>query len=326
LMCAALVLATVTACTAESPEAPPAVQNPAGLKLQAYAVPEKSHPHDVAPALDGGVWFTAQQAGYLGHLEPGSGKVTQVPLGQGSAPHGVIVGADGAAWVTDGGLNAIVRVDAATHEVKRFPLPSNRSGANLNTAVFDKAGTLWFTGQSGVYGRLDPRTGDLQVFDAPKGRGPYGITATPTGEVYYASLAGNHIARVDPGTGQASVLEPPTPGQGARRVWSDSKGRLWVSEWNAGKLARHDPAGGSWQEWPLPGKGPKAYAVYVDDRDKVWASDFTSNTLVRFDPETEKFESVSLPGDGAEVRQILGRPGEIWGAASALDQLIVIRG
>jgi virginiamycin B lyase len=315
---AVLMLVTVAACTSEDPERSPSA-------VKSYSVPEKSHPHDVAPAADGGVWFTAQQAGFLGHLDPASGKVTQVPLGQGSAPHGVIVGTDGAAWVTDGGLNAIVRVDGSTREVKRFPLPPNRSRANLNTAVFDKAGVLWFTGQAGIYGRLDPKSGDMQVFDAPKGAGPYGITATPSGQVYYASLAGSHIARIDTATSQATVLEPPTPGQGARRVWADSKGRVWVSEWNAGKLARHDPASGAWKEWPLPGKGAKAYAVYVDDKDKVWASDFTANTLVRFDPETEKFESFDLPGDAAEVRQILGRPGEIWGAASGLDQLVVIR-
>jgi streptogramin lyase len=30
---------------------------------------------------------------------------------------------------------------------------------NLNTAAFDASGTLWFTGQGGVYGRLDPATG-----------------------------------------------------------------------------------------------------------------------------------------------------------------------
>jgi len=46
---------------------------------------------------------------------------------------------------------------------------------------------------------------------------------------------------------------------------------------------------------------------------------------VRFDPETEKFGSVALPGEAAEVRQILGRPGEVWGAASRLDQLVVVR-
>src|SRR4030095_11003616 len=116
--------------------------------------------------------------------------------GAGSAPHGVIVGADGAAWVTDGGLNAIVRVDARTRAVRTFPLPADRAGANLNTATFDGAGMLWFTGQAGVYGRLDPGSGRMTVYDAPGGRGPYGMATTPAGQVYYASLAGSHIARV----------------------------------------------------------------------------------------------------------------------------------
>ncbi len=140
--------------------------------VEAYAVPAGARPHDVAPAPDGSVWYTAQRQGALGRLDPASGETLQVPLGRGSAPHGVIVGPDGAAWVTDGGLNAIVRVEPATLEVVVFPLPRGRGRANLNTATFDHDGVLWFTGQNGVYGRLDPATGDMVVFDAPRGRGP----------------------------------------------------------------------------------------------------------------------------------------------------------
>src|SRR5581483_6019698 len=202
--------------------------------LQEYPVPRGSHPHDVAPAPDGGVWYTAQAAGKLGRLDPTTGAIREIALGERSAPHGVIVGPDGAPWITDGGQNAIVRVDPATEQVQVFPLPNDRGNANLNTATFDKRGVLWFTGQSGIYGRLDPKAGKVEVFDAPRGPGPYGITTTPGGAVYYASLAGSHIARIDPETGQATPIEPPTGRQGARRVWSDSRGRVWVSEWNAG--------------------------------------------------------------------------------------------
>ena len=107
---------------------------------------------------------------------------------------------------------------------------------------------------------------------------------TPKGEVWYASLAGNHIAKIDLATGQAKVVEPPTPKQGARRIWSDSRSRLWVSEWNSGNVSLHDPADGSWKTWKLPGNSPRTYAVYVDDRDKVWLTDFSANAIVRFDP------------------------------------------
>jgi len=237
----------------------------------------------------------------------------------------VIVGPDGAPWVTDSGRNAIIRVDPSTEKTSVHPLPKGHGDANLNTAAFDGRGILWFTGQNGVYGRLDPRTGRIDVFDAPRGRGPYGIAAAPDGSVYYASLAGNHVARIDTATGAATAIDPPTPRQGARRVWSDSKGRIWVSEWNAGKLGAYDPGTGKWREWRLPGDSPQAYAVYVDETDRVWVSDFGANALVRFDPERETFRTFPLPSKGARVRQLLGRKGEVWGAESGTDKLVVIR-
>jgi virginiamycin B lyase len=297
----------------------------AALTVKEYAVPAGSHPHDVAPARDGGVWYTAQAAGKLGWLDPATGRIRQIGLGQGSAPHGVIVGPDGAPWITDGGLNAIVRVDPRTHAVRRFPLPASSGWANLNTATFDRRGVLWFTGQSGIYGRLDPRQGRVRVFEAPLGAGPYGITTTPAGTVYYASLAGSHVARIATGTGRASVIRPPTAGQGARRIWSDSRGKLWISEWNAGKLASYDPARRRWREWRLPGANPAPYAVYVDDQDLVWLSDFGANAIVRFDPRAGRFTAVPLPGPDAAVRQLLGRHGELWGAESGRDKLVLVR-
>jgi virginiamycin B lyase len=293
-------------------------------EVRTFAVPRGSRPHDVAPAPDGSVWYTAQGSGRLGSLDPATGRVDEIELGAGSAPHGVIVGPDGAPWVTDGGLNAVVRVDPASREVRRFPMPARTPDVNLNTAAFDREGRLWFTGQAGYYGRVDPGSGAVEVFEAPGGRGPYGITVTPSGTVWYASLAGSHVARVDPATGGATPVKPPTAGQGARRVWSDSGGRIWVAEWNAGQVAVYEPATGAWREWRLPGARPQAYAVYVDDRDKVWLTDFGANAIVRFDPVDESFRSFSLPEPNASVRQLLGRPGEVWGAESSADRLVVV--
>jgi virginiamycin B lyase len=162
------------------------------------------------------------------------------------------------------------------------------------------------------------------VFDAPEGRGPYGITATPDGGIYYSSLAGSYIARVDIETGATRVVDTPQRDGGARRVWSDSDGRLWVSEWNAGHVAVFDPATDAWKDWRLPGDAPMTYAVYVDEQDVVWLTDFGANAIVRFDPQTEAFTSFPLTSNPANVRQLLGRRGEVWGAESAADKLIVI--
>jgi virginiamycin B lyase len=299
----------------------------AQVTVQEYPLPPRVGAHDVwaDPAPGGPVWFSGQRSGELGRLDPTSGKVEMIPLGARSSPHGVILGADGAPWLTDSGQNAIVRVDPKTRAVKSWPLPEGTGYANLNTAIFDKAGIHWFTGQSGYYGRLDPKTGDLKVFAAPKGRGPYGIHVTPDGTVYYASLAGSHIARIDAASGKATVIEPPTRGQGARRVWSDSKGLVWVAEWNSGQLSRYDPKTGAWAQWKAPGSNPRVYAVYVDETDKVWLADWSAQAMLRFDPATQKFETFRSSTSTANVRQIHGRKGEVWTPESAADKLVVYR-
>ena len=313
----ALALASVVLTVGSSQAQPPS--------FETFALPTGSAPHDVAPAPDGVVWYTAQAQGAVGRLDPRSGKIDRIPLGDGSAPHGVIVGPDRAAWITDGGQNAIVRVDPKTLAVTRFPLPKNRPDANLNTAVFDKQGHLWFTGQSGIYGELDPRRASMRVFDAPHGPGPYGICVTPDGSLYFASLAGSYLGRIDPASGAAQVIEPPTPNQGARRVWSDSNGRVWVSEWNAGKVGVFDPATHRWREWRLPGDDPHAYAIFVDDKDIVWLSEWSANALVRFDPRAERFDVFALPRPHANVRQMMGRPGEVWLSESGTGHLLRYR-
>jgi virginiamycin B lyase len=290
-----------------------------------YQLPAGSYPHDVAPAADGTVWFSGQSQGVAGRFDPQSGKLEKIPLGPGAAPHGVIVGPDGNAWLTEGGQNAIARVDAATKEVKLYPLPAGFAGANLNTLVFDKAGMVWFTGQSGVYGRADPKSGKVDAWKSPKGAGPYGITVTPAGEVWYASLAGDHIAHIDRTSGAATVVDPPRKGVGPRRIWSDSKGMLWASFWHGGGIGRYDPAAKTWTTYPMPQSKSGTYAVYVDDRDRVWATDWMANAIQRFDPVTETFATFPSDKRSSNVRQMLGRPGEAWGGESGTDRLVVIR-
>jgi len=296
-------------------------------KLEGWPLnaPRRTGIHDVAPAPDRGVWFTAQASGHLGYFDPATAKTELIELGPGSSPHGVIQGPDRAAWITDGGQNAMVRVGWPDREVRKFPLPEGSSYANLNTCAFDGEGNCWFTGQSGIYGRVTVKTGEVKTWDAPKGRGPYGICRTPSGDVWYCSLAGSFIAKVDLRSGESTVVEPPTRNQGARRVWSDSRGRIWVSEWTSGQLSMYDPRSKQWKAWMPPEKNAHTYAVYVDERDHVWITEWTGNTTYRFDPASEKFEAFAMPRPAARVRQVLGRKGEVWLPESGTEHISVIR-
>lgn len=309
----------------------PGIGRAAAPALQAWplATAQRTGIHDVAPAPDGGVWFSAQRSGHLGWFDPATGKVELIALGAGSSPHGVIQGPDRAAWLTDGGQQAIARVSWPDRRVRLYKLPEGTPYANLNTCAFGADGNLWFTGQAGVIGKVDIKTGEVALREAPRGRGPYGICATPRGDVWYCSLAGSFIARIDLASGDSHIVEPPTKDQGARRVWSDSLGRIWVSEWNSGNVSMHDPraraAADRWRTWKLPGASPRTYAVYVDERDMVWLSDFAANAVLRFDPRREAFESWRHPREAANVRQILGRRGEVWLPESGTEHIAMIR-
>ena len=281
--------------------------------------------HDVAPAPDGGVWYTAQSDGQLGILDPKTGKVTFVKLGPGSHPHGVITGKDGNAWIADGGQNAIVRYSPKDGAIKVWKLPADTGYVNMNTCAFDGDGNLWFTGQSGFYGKLDVAKGEIKVWDAPKGPGAYGMTSTPTGDVWFVSLASSYLGKINKDSGEVTVVNPPRAKAGPRRVWSDSKGDLWISEWNSGYLARYSPAIGAWKSWKVPGADPQLYAVYVDDKDIVWVSQWGANSVYAFDPKTEVFKTVPGSKSGAQVRQILGRPGEVLIPESGNSRIVIVK-
>jgi virginiamycin B lyase len=82
LRVAVAVIAAIAAGTASG-----AQSGEAQLRVREYAVPSGTHPHDVAPARDGGVWYTAQHTGQLGWLDPKTGRSRLTALGSGSAPH-----------------------------------------------------------------------------------------------------------------------------------------------------------------------------------------------------------------------------------------------
>ncbi len=57
----------------------------------------------------------------------------------------------------------------------------------------------------------------------------------------------------------------------------------------------------------------------------MWLTDFRANAMVRFDPVTEKFDVFPSPRSNSNMRQILGRPGEIWSPESGTDHINLYR-
>jgi virginiamycin B lyase len=291
-------------------------------QLQGAAVP-----HQIAVQLQkgGNVFFAASNLGAIGRIDTESGAVTYMPLPSGAKPRGLALARDGKIYALDGASDAIVSQDIRTGENRRYAMPNGTSHLELQMGAFDGHGRLWFTGYSGWYGRLDPVTGKVKLYQAAGGRGPFAIAADREGGIWYASYVGNYLARVDINSGKSEMFPLPSDADGPKGIAIDGRGNVWTASLKDGAIARFSPANRSWATFRAPGNNPRIYGITIAPNGHVWASDIGENRVLRFDPATEKFNVAFANLPRAMVRHVAVGQGVIWAAESATDRMIAIR-
>ncbi|MCH8029816.1 MAG: carboxypeptidase regulatory-like domain-containing protein [Candidatus Dadabacteria bacterium] len=134
---------------------------------------------------------------------------------------------------------------------------------------FDSDGVLWTSGDSRVFGWLDPSLLDLGdcgiescpseqvaqgwfrvvvdsdgdgVADTPMPGSNYGIIPNPKDGTIWTTAIGypSAIKRLDPETGMFEIYTPPAPGHGARGIDVDTKGNIWTCLGGSGHVAKFD--------------------------------------------------------------------------------------
>lgn len=292
-----------------------------------YELGSAAVPHQIAVQLvrGGGVFFAAANLGAIGRIDVESGEVTYVALPSGAKPRGIVLSRDSRIYAIDGASDSIVSHDLKTGENRRFAMPSGFNHLELQMGAFDGHGRLWFTGYAGWYGRLDPVSGKVKVFQAPGGRGPYAMAADRDGTIWYASYAGNYLARVDDKTGKSETFPLPAEADGPKGIVVDARGRVWCASFKDGTLARFDPAEKRWSVFRAPGNNPKLYGLGVAPNGMIWASDIGESRVLRFDPANEKFGVAFANLPRAMVRHLAVGQGVVWAAESATDRMVAIR-
>lgn len=295
-------------------------------EFEIFSLPSGSQPERMAiEPVTKTVWFTARGLGAVGRLDPENGEVSLITLGSGARPRGLVADRAGRLYALDGALNAVHQVDMVTGDVRRFDLRAAAGYVQLMHATIDQRDHIWFTGYRGVYGRLDPATGDIRMFDASSGRGPHGIAAGLDGRIWIASFASDTILAVNAETGMHEARTLPRHLNGPKGIAVGAAGAVWVSCARGGSIGRFEPRTRQWSSYRLADADMRPYAIALDDANRLWVADETQPKLLRIDLANGGTEELTLPMTRPTMRHVLMDESALWCAASGSDKLVWIK-
>jgi streptogramin lyase len=132
---------------------------------------------------------------------------------------------------------------------------------------------------------------------------PYGIDITPDGMVWVARLYANDLARIDPDSGEITMID--FPFEGPRRLRADADGNLWIVAFQDSLLVKYAPATGEFTSYKLPVINEVPYALNVDrERGVVWVNGNQSDTILAFDIADEEWQVFPMPRQRFFTRDI----------------------
>ena len=193
---------------------------------------KNSGPHGLVADKDGNIWYTANFGGYIGKLDPRTGKIELKKVQTESAlPYGIQINSKGVPFFCELGTNKMGKIDPATMGITEYKLPEGARPRRLAIAADDK---IYFTDfKGGNVGRLDPLTGAVKMWPSPGGHnsGPYGIAITPDGMVWYSEsgVKPNTIIQFDPKTDKFARATIPSGGGVVRNMAATADGRVYIA-------------------------------------------------------------------------------------------------
>ena len=295
-----------------------------------YELPDvTAEPHEVTADAEGNGWVSQRRGGKLGRLDGKTLVYTEVapPPGQSKTMrlNGITYDARDKLWLIDGGPNRrFLSYDTRAKEFGVYMLPKLKNGnASGNSMRVHPNGTVWLNsiGSNQII-RLDPRTRQFTVFEAPAGvktgrtASPYGMAVAGDAKIWIIENAVNQMARMDPVTGKIDEFPIPVKDPVARKGGMDSEGNIWVGLHGAGHLMKVDYKTTAMTVYtpPTPDSGP--YSVQGDPKSKlIWFSQQHVDKIARFDPTTETFTEYPLPNAESDNRRIevdRVNPKRIW--------------
>ncbi|MEU4558665.1 hydrolase [Actinoplanes sp. NPDC023936] len=193
----------------------------------------------------------------------------------GQAPYAVAGDPTGTLWLTVLTPPGLAHVDPGDPEpaVHHEPLPETRPMLLSVTAD-----AVWYTRADDRLARRDP-SGAHAVIDLPKGTAPYGITATPGGDVWFTAPGTNQIGRLSGGAA-ITMVDLPVPDARPAMLTVDAAGTPWAALNGAAALARVRDGAVEIVELP-EGRTPPAPVGITAGETGIWYADIAGGSVGR---------------------------------------------
>jgi len=232
------------------------------------------HSFTISPE-DGHIFLTPSMQRELVEFDPESGEFFRYKMDDGFYPHTIRADDQDRVWFTLALSSQVGMFDRETETFTFYDLPARGiiEWAALKIIKFR-------LGHGYVGSRPDF---DWETSGFPM---PYGIDVSPVdGTVWVARLYANDLAKIDPESGDVTMIE--TPLNGPRRLRIDADGRVWIVAFSDGKLAEYDPVTETFTVHDLPVVSETPYALNVDrKRGVVWVNGNQSDTIMSFHIES----------------------------------------
>jgi streptogramin lyase len=181
----------------------------------------------------GNVWSTSNAAGYVSKVNPATGEVTDIFVGDPNGLSGIDFDGEGNAYVLHHGIHRVVKISQAGVIVSVFPIPGSFGASN--EIVVTPNGEMWITSDfhRNFVSRLSP-TGEL-LGQYGHVNEPYGICADSQGNVWVANRALSTVTKFGP---NGDLLGAYDIGHTAWDITVDQNDNLWVSPWGGADVVK----------------------------------------------------------------------------------------
>jgi virginiamycin B lyase len=188
------------------------------------------------------------------------------------------------------------------------------------TTWTDSTGIIWFAADTqddfGAVGRLDPRTGEVNVWPSTLPDPTFHDVLGDSEENLWITASGaNKIVKFDTKTYEYTIWDVPQEfSRWAHTGDLDPDGNFWFTlERGEGDVVRLEPGTGKMTRFPVTTKHSDPYGLVIDREGDVWFTELNGHKVGKIDRETGELTEFDPPTAQAGPRRIqMDSQGKLW--------------